>query len=270
MIIDCFTFFNELDLLEVRLEELNNSVDYFVLVEANKTQSLKDKNYYFEDNKEKYSKFLHKIIHIKVDDCPSNDQNLWTMENFQRNCILRGLKDLNLKKSDMILISDLDEIPSSKVIDSLKLNKLTEPISVNMLFSAYFVNLVAKSITWVGTVACPYDILNTYSPQQIRANKDFFKRTSSISGWHLSWLGGYEKIYEKAMSCIEPFDKTQLPTKDQFKEYFDQFLNSNNKFFIHLENLKKNEAEFMKINIDKNFPDYIISNLEKYSHFILK
>ena len=75
MIVDCFTFFNELDLLELRLEELHESVDYFVLVEASKTQSLLDKPLYFEENKLRYSKFLDKIIHVKVEDCPDNNKN---------------------------------------------------------------------------------------------------------------------------------------------------------------------------------------------------
>jgi|LakMenE01Jun11ns_1017448.scaffolds.fasta_scaffold9956812_4 beta-1,4-mannosyl-glycoprotein beta-1,4-N-acetylglucosaminyltransferase len=270
MIIDCFTFFNELDLLEIRLEELNNSVDYFVLVEANKTQSLNDKIYYFEENKEKYNKFLHKIIHVKIDDCPNNTQNLWTMENFQRNCITRGLQGLNLKNEDIILISDLDEIPNSKIIYDLKSVNLLEPFSIDMMFSAYFVNLVAKCRTWVGTVACPFSLLNKYTPQDIRGHKDFFKRTVSISGWHFSWLGGYEKIYEKAHSCIEPFDKTQLPSKEDFKIYFDKFIDSNNKFFIHLENLSKQETEFIKIDMNELFPLFMRNNLEKYSKLILK
>jgi beta-1,4-mannosyl-glycoprotein beta-1,4-N-acetylglucosaminyltransferase len=270
MVIDCFTFFNELELLEIRLEELNNSVDYFVLVEANKTQSLNSKAYYFEDNKEKYTKFLHKIIHVKVDDCPDNHKNLWAMENFQRNCILRGLKNLNLNNSDIILISDLDEIPSSDIINKIRLSEILQPVSIDMIFSAYFINLVAKSRTWIGTVACPFNLLNTYSPQEIRSRKDFFNKTASISGWHFSWLGGYEKIYEKAHSCIEPFDKTKLPSKDQFKEYFDKFLYSNDKFFIHLENLSKKETEFVKININDLFPLFLRNNIEKYDKFILK
>ena len=71
-IYDCFIFFNELDLLEIRLSELYNYVDYFVIVEANKTFKGKSKPFYFEENKQKYKKYLDKIIHVKVYDMPKS------------------------------------------------------------------------------------------------------------------------------------------------------------------------------------------------------
>ena len=99
MIIDCFPFFNELDLLEIRLNVLNDVVDKFVLVEASKTQSLIDKPFYFEENKDRYSKFLDKIIHVKITDYPKKDG--WAMENYQRNCIVKGLQQLELKEEPL-------------------------------------------------------------------------------------------------------------------------------------------------------------------------
>ena len=71
-IIDCFSFFNELELLEIRLNILDQYVDKFVLVEAAKTQTLKDKPFVFEENKSRYEKFLDKIVHVKLDKemCP--------------------------------------------------------------------------------------------------------------------------------------------------------------------------------------------------------
>lgn len=117
MTYDCFPFFNELDILEIRLNTLDKHVDKFVLVEASKTQSLLDKPYFFEENKARYSKFLNKIIHVKVSDNP--DLPGWVMENHQRNCITRGLVDCN--GEDTILISDVDEIPNLNDIDMSKL-----------------------------------------------------------------------------------------------------------------------------------------------------
>ncbi|MGN1154117.1 MAG: hypothetical protein ACI4S3_08815 [Candidatus Gastranaerophilaceae bacterium] len=97
MIYDCFTFFNELDLLEIRLNILNDVVDKFVLVEATKTFTGQDKPLYYNDNKEKFSAFNAKIIHVVVDDYPSIGlETAWGYENWQRNCISRGLN--NAKK----------------------------------------------------------------------------------------------------------------------------------------------------------------------------
>lgn len=267
MIIDCFTFWKELDLLEIRLNELYKSVDKFILVEASRTQSLIEKPFYFEENKERYSKFLDKIIHVKVDDYPSNDSNLWNMENFQRNCISLGLEKINLSDNDTILISDLDEIPNSSIIEKLN-NHSFECLSFDMMFSAYFFNLVALNRSWVGTVAVKYSLYKQYNAQFFRNIKDNSPRLKN-SGWHLSWCGGYTQIYEKAHSCIEPFDKTTLPSIEEFRKYFDNFIKNDKKFFIHLENLCKQETEFTKINLDKSFPQFIYNNIEKFSKYIL-
>ena len=121
MIYDCFPFFNELDILEIRLNTLYDTVDYFVITEANKTHTGKRKAYVFEQNKDRFSKFLDKIIYIKVDDFPnfedskaSDDGNKWMYENYQRDAIMKGLT--NCKPDDIVIISDCDEIPNPKAI----------------------------------------------------------------------------------------------------------------------------------------------------------
>src|SRR4051812_5983866 len=93
MIYDCFTFFNELDLLEIRLNELDPVVDKFVLVEATKTHQGKEKPLYFTMNKSRYEKFLPKIIHVVVDTYPDYEgQSAWLLEHHQRNMIMKGLE----------------------------------------------------------------------------------------------------------------------------------------------------------------------------------
>ena len=145
-IYDCFTFFNELDLLEIRLNELNNSVDYFVIVEATRTQTGIPKKLYFSENKERYKSFNKKIIHIIVNDMPDITKNSsWVLENYQRNQIMRGLVKCN--DNDIIFISDLDEIPNKKdfpeIIHRLirkrsVFERISRLININLL---YFFNL---------------------------------------------------------------------------------------------------------------------------------
>ena len=114
-IYDCFSYWDEDLLLELRLNILNDYVDYFVIVEGNKTWQNNYKKLRFDISK--FSKFKDKIIYIPVEDMPDGD-NPYLRENFQRNCIFRGLK--NTTEDDLIIISDLDEIPNPKVINNFQ------------------------------------------------------------------------------------------------------------------------------------------------------
>lgn len=158
-IVDCFTFFNELELLEFRLEELNDYVDHFVIVEGTRTFSGEIKPLFFENNKERFSKFLHKIMYVVVDDMPYDErealphitdgelnsnynlkaQQAWVRELFQRNCIMRGVEALNLADTDYIIISDCDEITNPELLKELKvhgsLSKLLSDEHNNKLYS---------------------------------------------------------------------------------------------------------------------------------------
>jgi len=102
-IYDCFLYWDEDLLLDLRLNILNDYVDYFVIVEGNKTWQNNYKNFRFDIKK--FQKFEKKIIYIQVKDMPEG-KNPWIRENFQRNCIERGFKDI--RDNDLIIISDLD------------------------------------------------------------------------------------------------------------------------------------------------------------------
>ena len=106
---DCFSYWDEDLLLDLRLNVLNDFIDYFVIVEGNKTWQNNFKKLRFDINK--LSKFKDKIIYIPVEDMPEGD-NPYLRENHQRNCISRGLK--NTLENDLIIISDLDEIPNPR------------------------------------------------------------------------------------------------------------------------------------------------------------
>src|SRR5205823_1107096 len=108
MIYDCFLFFNEVELLEIRLHDLSAVVDRFVLVESPVTFSNKPKPLYYADNRDRFKAFEDRIIHVVVDDNPPADSP-FDRENHQRNCIARGLAACH--PDDVVLISDLDEIP---------------------------------------------------------------------------------------------------------------------------------------------------------------
>jgi len=114
---DCFTFFNELDVLEFRLQELYDTVDHFVIAEANLSHSGKPKDYILLDNWDRYKPYADKIIRIQVDDFPETPDS-WVREKFQRWAMIRGLEDR--KPEDIIITSDLDEIPRAEMIQMIQ------------------------------------------------------------------------------------------------------------------------------------------------------
>ena len=116
MIYDCFTFFNEIDLLEIRLNVLRDVVDRFVLVEVGETHTGKRKPFYFKDNIHRFDLFRDRIIYVGIESFPPG-HDAWWNENYQRNAILRGLS--NARSDDVIMISDLDEIPRPEVVKKL-------------------------------------------------------------------------------------------------------------------------------------------------------
>ena len=196
-IIDCFTFYNELDLLNYRLEVLNEYVDYFVLVEATHTHVGNEKKMYFKENKDKFKKFENKIIHIIVDDFPHKHPNIdinkyhqWLNERFQRECIERGINTLSLKNKDVILISDLDEIPNPKLLGKVKNNEI-KITKYNLFMDTYYYNLNNKKIS---NKCCECKILTYFEYKNLNITCHEIRRlTNKIEtlvngGWHLSYF----------------------------------------------------------------------------------
>ena len=112
MVYDCFQFFNELDILKIRLNVLSPVVDKFVISEATETFSGLPKPLYYEENKEMFREFEDKIIHEVVTDIPAGGTH--ERDEFLKNAVARGLKDCT--DDDVIIFSDMDEIPNPDVI----------------------------------------------------------------------------------------------------------------------------------------------------------
>lgn len=261
MLIDSFCFFNELDLLEIRLDYLNDIVDKFVIVEASKTQSLLDKPFYYDLHKYRYQKYWDKIIHVKVEDHPETGG--WAMENYQRNSITRGLIDC--RPDDLIMISDLDEIPhkanlaSQMFMSSINLNT----VSFSHTYFAYYLNLASMQKRWYGTILTNVHTARTQSPQSLRNNKDFMEHVDG--GWHFGWCGGWDKVKEKLVSCIEPFNK-----KLDFEE-LEKFYKANSNhggYFIHSDSPYDTSVRLEKVPLDF-LPRNIQEKKEAYSHLLL-
>lgn len=197
-IYDCFLFYNELKMLKFRLTELDPHVEKFILVESNKTFSGKPKEYFFELNKAEFEPWLHKIIHIKVDDNVTSD-NAWHHEAFQRNQIIQGLKQIeHLSKKDAILISDVDEFPCNKhLLQIRQQNSYTGINAYQQDFYYYNLSCFNTQKKWAGTVILNPQILEqvNYSIEHIRQAR--WSVPLIPGGWHFSYFGDIEYIKNK-------------------------------------------------------------------------
>lgn len=237
-VFDSFIFFNELDLLELRLNILNDYVDYFVIVESAITFQGEDKEFFFEKNKSRFAKFENKIIYFKVekynldfaklpfilnpknadeivlnkiykfiDDCPHFDKKTqfwWGNDFFQRECIWRALAVARPDFNDLILISDVDEIPNPQTVVALKDMMLPKSLFCFRQHEfCYYFNYYHNS-DWVGTCCFLYGAFIDASLNAIRFST---KRDEGLSpqivesgGWHFTSIGGVESIKNKIQS----------------------------------------------------------------------
>ena len=205
-IFDCFTYFNEEDLLRIRLEELDDVVDYFVIVEASQTFTGINKPFYLDDVPSWIKKWEKKIITVKID-FPSSLSISWEREYFQRNAIVDGLS--LAEKNDLVLISDADEIIKPSVMQKLKKIKLPTRLDNNQYFWNFHWMAPQHCNQGARPVALKLHHLANTSPQELRAN------TQNIipdAGWHFSYFASEQDIVEK----IESFAHTEY-NKDEFK-----------------------------------------------------
>jgi hypothetical protein len=220
-IIDCVVASNETDMLEIRRRELREVVDEFVVVEATRTHTGHPKPLFFSG--------IPGIHHHIVDDLPvvfaPTLADRWIVENFQRNCIVRPLGLLNAQDDDIILISDIDEIPRAQSVAELpSLLERYKIVVFEQLMKRFFLNNDSKfsdnNVGWLGTVACKFLWLKSVTPQSARIGDPFSQRAARVSanypralypyeywlrnaGWHLTWTGGLHAFHSKMRSHPE-------------------------------------------------------------------
>ena len=256
MIYDCFNFYNELELLEIRLNELWETVDKFILVESTTTFTNQPKPLYYFKNKYKFKKFEKKIVHVIVNDSP-NVSNPWIIEHHQLASVARGLSKCD--PSDTILISCVDEIPKAEEILKWK-NKSGRHKAFMQVMSYYYLNCVnyngPENGLWAGTRMFKYKDALSYS--------DFYiARFSPIDlkipngGWHFNYIGGVKKIQNKlAAFSHQEFNNDNYNTPENIKKAIEtqsDFLKRGLKF---------------KIVDEGTLPNYVLENKKKFSQWI--
>ena len=193
MIIDCFTFYNELDLLDYRINILKETVDYFVVIEATRTHVGKPKEMYFP--KEKYSNVIYVAVELPHENPDIAKDEQWVNEKYQRNCIEWGLKRLQLCSDDIIIISDLDEIPDPRTLKSLKNYPMNQIYSLEQdLYYCTLRSLVIEKWRFAKVMKFSEYFTSGKSPDEIRFMDCNFIKSG---GWHLSYFGSHEHIINK-------------------------------------------------------------------------
>ncbi len=264
---DCFPYFNEDHMVDLRLNILDKFVDKFVIVESTVDHQGKLKNLNFEINN--YRKFKNKINYIVVDDTPNQIKKPHTggeslVEQHQRNSILKGLK--NAEEDDLIILSDVDEIPDLNKLNRFNKNKYAVFSQKMFMYKINFLNL--KENNWHGSRVCLKK--NLKSPQWLR-NLKFkeypFWRIDKIrnlqiikeGGWHFSYLQTPENISKKIQSFAHgEFNKSHLISLENIYSKIQK----GQDIFDRGYNLKK-------IELDSSFPNYILENKEKLKKWII-
>ena len=293
-IYDCFMYFDEDIVVDVRLNTLNQFVDYFVIVESRFTHKGESRQLNF--NHKKFEKFKDKIIYIvdeeiysltekiKIDDSEDEKSrkaifNAAYRENGQRNLISKGIEGAN--KEDFIMISDVDEIPK---LSGLNFNTLKEKIILFKQDMFYYkFNLKLPNLIWTGTKACRKK--NLVNPQWLRNIKDrkypffridtFFSNTKYTSvkiindgGWHFSNIKTPKEIEFKLRSYLHhrDFDLNPLSV-EQINEIIK------NKQAIYDLKVDKTVNKIGNGSILEKFefsklPEYIVTNKDKFLDWI--
>ena len=211
---DCFMFWNETELLYMRLDILYDYVDKFIICESKESHSKKvvKDEFVFIKNKHLYKKFMDKIIFIPVDKLPfegdftiDKDNNAswnnWHNENWQRKHLFTGIKDVN--DNDIIAISDIDEIYDPSILSNVYSNiDKYNIIGINHQLFYYYVNNLKETI-WQGSFFLRKKHITSGDIIQDIRNKRTRLKFYVDGGWHYSWMGGEDRVYDKFQVIAE-------------------------------------------------------------------
>ena len=264
-------------MLKIRLNVMSPIVDKFVISEATETFSGLKKPLYYEENKEMFKEFEDKIIHLVVDDTPEGYTH--DRDTFQKNAVTRGLKDCT--DDDIIIFSDLDEIPNpekiKEILSDFQEDKIyhfaqrlfycylnMEEVSGSLLsYAGEFDGVDRKK--WIGTKMLSYKLMREKGFQcgelRFPERKEIGIRVDD-GGWHFGYMGGHgekdvkKRVTEKVVSAAH----TGYNSKHVLSQVENQIKDGKDIF--------GREAKFVKTEIDDSYPEYIRTHLDELDYLI--
>lgn len=278
-IFDIFTFFNELELLELRLAILNDYVDEFVIVEATETFSGKPKKLFYAEHKNKFKRYHSKIRHYIIDTVPTDEADFlkklnarntnelerriirdalssdnvpkgqlhWLKEFYQKESIKKAIT--NLRDDDICFVSDVDEIWNPEVRVDLSRDDIYK---LRQLVYIYYLNNRSNE-PWAGTLVTKYKNIKNNCLNHLRTKSKTKYTYINNGGWHFSFQGGEERIKTK----LESYGHQEFNTEEVKKGISKKI--KNNEDFV---------GRKFKFWVDESdLPRYILENKEKYQSF---
>jgi beta-1,4-mannosyl-glycoprotein beta-1,4-N-acetylglucosaminyltransferase len=234
-------YFNEKDIAYLRIKELYDVVDHFVINEATKTHQGQDKELSFWKDL-RLQEFKDKIIYspIELDGRFDTlmpkffpDAKIGAKEHEQRIRLFEQIEPLNLDNLDIIMISDCDEIPNKNIFQEM----IKYPIvALNQMFFIHYIDVYTnKNVT--GTIACKYEGLKHLNTlcfgmglQLLRRDKDFMPRIEN-GGWHYSYMGGAKSVSQKVVSTYDGNLDSKWKTEEAAQQLIDESIKNKNSPF---------------------------------------
>ena len=251
MKIDAFLLYNELDILDIRLNELQGVVDKFIIVESTTDFAGRPKRLFYKECQDRYDVWRDRITYVVVDDMPDG-QSPYRRERYQRRCISRGLTLLKPEFNDTVIISDIDEIPKAEIVAAY--DAAQGPHTLEQRYSQFYVNNVGPT-HWGGSRIVPYkEVLTTGSPLDVR--QSVYPKVPQ-AGWHFNLLAPIERIKDKLRALGSP--------------YYDPDQSNYNFLPVILASgadILGRDIQFKYMPIDDSFPVYVKNNQEKFQHII--
>lgn len=243
-LIDAFLFFNELDLLKVRLDYLGPVVDFFIISEANVDFSGRKKDFILDkfpiENLPHSKKVIYQKVFInlhspywiltRIKYLGRKSKFLWKIQDFQRNALIKPLK--KFANNYAVLFGDLDEIPSLESITEHLNKNLTESYAFEQKLFYYDLTNFSEKSSWRGTIYSSLKVLIKTKPSKLRSERENLPHIKN-GGWHLSYFMSPQDIQKKihAISEVEKLDQKNISIEkisgliDIGKDVFERTLN---------------------------------------------
>lgn len=259
LVVDCFPFHDELDVLEMRLTELYDAVDAFVLVEADVTHQDQPKPYHYMENRERFAPWADKIVAVQATGLPTlaDDPNAWARELAQREHIASGLRHIDLDGATVVLQSDVDEIPRSFHARNIRpsgfaaFHQRGHFWAVDWLYPPGWNGTVAATVSFLGSLNTP----TPFGEMRNARNRCLVPAGYDDAGWHFSWLGGAERANKKIASFCHPEVERDLRAK----------IDDDN--FCYREGWHVDKVRMRPVTVDGTWPKWIVDGNAPESWF---